>query len=35
MEMTFMITTILCFEVIINNIVDIMMFYEFRDLKIT
>ena len=35
MKMTPMMAAILCLEIIINNIVDIMMFCEFKDLKIT
>ena len=35
MKMTFMMTTTSFFEIIVDNIVDVIMFYEFKDLEIT
>ena len=35
MKMIFMMITILCFKVIADNIVDIIMFYDFKNSKIT
>ena len=31
MKMTFIITTILCFKTIVDNIVDVIMFYDFKN----
>ena len=35
MKITFIITTTLYFEIIVDNIVDVMMFCEFKNLKMT
>ena len=35
MEMASMIAATLCLEIIVDNIVDVMMFYEFRGSKMT
>ena len=35
MKMSFMMTTTLDIEIIVYSIVDVMMFYEFRDLEMT